>query len=109
VANAAGSSYVFCYDSGEPIFYCTPKTSSSGCVTLASTSGAAPPISGASDSPTSCGGSSLLALNDGNVIPFGLDAGAGNTGWYPWWHRDPQSGAGNLGAALSNGVEPSFQ
>ena len=42
------------------------------------------------------------------LIPFGLDAGTGNTGWYQYWYRDPGGGAGALATALSNAIELTF-
>ena len=59
--------------------------------------------------PNSCDGSYSIVINDGNVMPAGLDAGAGSGGWYQFWYRDPQNGAGTLGTALSNAVQLFFQ
>jgi len=59
--------------------------------------------------PGACDGTLATLVNDGNVIPLGLDAGPGNSGWYQWWYRDPQNGAGNLGTALSNAIQLDFQ
>ena len=59
--------------------------------------------------PNACNGSYATLVNDGNVIPVGLDAGAGNSGWYQYWYRDPQNGAGQLGTALSNAVQLDFE
>ena len=56
-----------------------------------------------------CDGSYFLTVNDGSVFPAGLDAGPGNSGWYQFWYRDPNNGAGTLGTALSNAVELCFQ
>ena len=55
-----------------------------------------------------CSGSFSTLVNDGLVIPFGLDAGPGNSGWYQYWYRDPQNGPGQLGTALSNAVQLDF-
>lgn len=59
--------------------------------------------------PASCDGAYGQVVNDGAVIPLGLDAGPGNSGWYQWWYRDPQNGPGQLGTALSNAVELGFE
>ena len=59
-------------------------------------------------SPTNCTGSYSQLVNDGMVVPVGLDAGTGNTGWYQFWYRDPANGAGDLGTALSNAVSLDF-
>jgi len=56
-----------------------------------------------------CDGSLMTEVNDGAIIPAGLDPGPGNTGWYQYWYRDPANGAGNLGTALSNAIELDFQ
>ena len=58
-------------------------------------------------SALNCTGSFSTTVNNA-IIPTGLDAGAGNTGWYQYWYRDPMNGAGSLGTALSNGVALSF-
>ena len=143
-----------------PLTYCTPKTSSSGCVTTISTSDlgsqptsgsgdymvtasmvheirngllfagntgpAAIPFSGGTlcvnpplrrgpitnsggDNPLECDGSFSTLVNDGMVLPAGLDAGAGNSAWYQYWYRDPLNGASTLGTALSNAVQLEFQ
>ena len=55
-----------------------------------------------------CDGSFSQVVNDGMMLPFGLDAGPGNTAWYQYWYRDPQNGAGQLGTALSNGIAVDF-
>ena len=140
--------------------YCTPKTSSAGCLAMISTSDpASQPVSGAGgydviatgvhsnkngllfggiSGPANipfnngilcvnppnkrsaaqgsggtgfnnCDGAFSLEINDGAIIPIGLDAGPGNSGWYQYWYRDPNNGAGNLGTALSNGVQLDFQ
>ena len=68
------------------------------------------PVQGSGgSSPISCDGSFSRIVNDGLVFPAGLDAGAGNSGWYQYWYRDPNNGAGNLGTALSNAVQLDFQ
>ena len=59
--------------------------------------------------PNTCTGSFSTLVNDGLVIPIGLDAGPGNSGWYQYWYRDPQNGPGQLGTALSNAVRLDFQ
>lgn len=56
-----------------------------------------------------CTGAYATEVNDGVSFPSGLDAGAGGSGWYQYWYRDPQNGAGNLGTALSNAVQLDFQ
>ncbi len=58
---------------------------------------------------SSCDGTYATVVNDGLIIPFGLDAGPGVSGWYQYWYRDPQNGAGAFGTALSNGVRLDFQ
>ena len=63
----------------------------------------------AGSGPNSCDGSVFLVVNDGNIIPFGPDAGPGNSSWMQLWYRDPGNGAGNLGTALSGGVQFDFQ
>ena len=50
--------------------------------------------------PNTCTGTYSTLVNDGNVIPAGLDAGMGNSAWYQYWYRDPANGAGQLGTAL---------
>jgi len=59
--------------------------------------------------PDDCTGSYSTEINDGMIVPFGLDAGSGNSGWYQYWYRDPNNGAGNFGTALSNAVQLDFQ
>ena len=67
------------------------------------------PIQNAGGSgPNTCDGFLSTEINDGSVIPFGLDVGSGNTGWYQYWYRDPNNGAGTLGSALSAGIEVDF-
>ena len=60
-------------------------------------------------SPSDCSGSFSQIVNDGQIVPNGLDAGAGNSGWYQFWYRDPNNGPGDLGTALSNAVKLDFQ
>ena len=68
------------------------------------------PLQGSGGStPISCDGSYSLVVNDGLTFPAGLDAGAGNSGWYQYWCHDPMNGAGTLGTALSNAVQLDFQ
>ena len=57
---------------------------------------------------TSCDGSYSIVVNDGLILPLGFDVGPGNSGWYQWWYRDPNNGAGNLGTALSNAVQLNY-
>jgi len=59
--------------------------------------------------PNGCDGGYATLVNDGNVIPSGLDAGSGNSAWYQYWYRDPQNGAGNVGTALSDALQLDFQ
>jgi len=59
--------------------------------------------------PVACDGSFSQVVNDGTVFPAGLDAGPGNSGWYQYWYRDPNNGAGTLGTALSNAVRLDFE
>lgn len=67
------------------------------------------PVAGSGGSvPDRCDGSFSTLVNDGNVIPFGLDAGSGNSGWYQYWYRDPLNGAGQLGTALSDAIQLDF-
>lgn len=58
--------------------------------------------------PGDCSGSFSTIVNTGAILPFGLDAGPGNSGWYQYWYRDRQNGPGNLGTALSNAVRLDF-
>jgi len=67
-----------------------------------------PVMSSAGSNPTGCAGSYSTVVNDA-VIPVGLDAGPGNSGWYQYWYRDPNNGVGTLGTALSNAVQLDFQ
>jgi len=60
-------------------------------------------------SPSSCDGTYAALVNDGAVVPLGLDAGAGQSAWYQLWYRDPQGGAGALGSAFSNAVQLDFE
>lgn len=57
----------------------------------------------------SCTGSYSTPVNDGILIPAGLDAGPGNSAWYQYMYRDPTNPKGTLGVALSNGVQLDFQ
>ena len=135
-----------------PGVYCTPKTSSAGCVAAITTSDPfAQPTSAAADyavtaanvqglkngilfatpngpvavpfhggtlcvqaplkrgpiqssgssDPAGCLGALFTVVNDGTVLPIGLDAGPGNSAWYQYWYRDRANGAGPLGTALS--------
>jgi len=59
--------------------------------------------------PNGCNGQMVLTVNTGVLIPFGPDAGPGNMSWMQLWYRDPNNGAGNLGTALSDAVEFTFQ
>ena len=68
-----------------------------------------PAINSASNNANLCLGSFSQLVNDGMVFPSGLDAGAGNSGWYQFWYRDPLGGAGNLATALSNAIQLDFQ
>jgi len=68
------------------------------------------PITGSGgNSPVNCSGTYSTEVNDGAIIPAGLDAGMGNSAWYQYWYRDPNNGAGNFGTALSNAVQLDFQ
>lgn len=64
--------------------------------------------SGGSD-PEACGGFLSTRVNDGDLFPGGLDAGAGQSAWYQYWFRDPNNGPGQLGTALSNALRLDFQ
>lgn len=55
-----------------------------------------------------CDGVFGTVVNSGQIVPAGLDAGPGNSGWYQYWYRDPANGAGNLGTALSNALRLDF-
>ena len=68
-----------------------------------------PVVGSGGDSLIECDGSFSTLVNDGSVIPMGLDAGPGSSGWYQYWYRDPNNGAGLLGTALSNAVQLDFQ
>jgi len=59
--------------------------------------------------PLTCDGGMSTLVNDGTILPTGLDAGSGNSGWYQYWYRDPQNGVGLLGTALSNAIQLDFQ
>jgi len=141
-----------------PMTYCTPKTSSAGCVTAIAASSASAPTSGAGDftldavdvqegmngllftsvsgaaalpfnggtlcmnpplkrgpiqnsggsMPGGCAGSFSTVVNDGLVIPLGLDAGPGNQAHYQYFYRDPGNGPGALGSALSDAIAVCF-
>ena len=67
-----------------------------------------PVLGSGGDDPTECDGSYATIVNDGAVIPFGLEASPGSSAWYQYWYRDPQNGAGALGTALSNAVRLDF-
>ena len=54
--------------------------------------------------PLACDGSFSTRINNGAVLPAGLDGGPGGTLFYQYWYRDPQGGMGNLGTALSDGL-----
>ena len=68
-----------------------------------------PLVNSAGSGLNTCTGSYATLVNNGAIIPAGLDAGAGNSGWYQYWYRDPANGAGSLGTALSNAVRLDFQ
>jgi len=63
------------------------------------------PVTSSGASPLSCLGSLELIVNDGG--PW--DPGAGNASWMQAWYRDPASGPGTLGTALSNAIRFDFQ
>ena len=67
-----------------------------------------PVMSSGGINPTQCNGTFATTVNDGAILPAGLDAGPGNSANYQYWYRDPQNGAGQLGTALSNAVELDF-
>ena len=58
--------------------------------------------------PGTCEGSYDVIVNDGQVIPSGLDGGPGRSVWYQWIYRDPQNGPGSLGLSLSDAVQLDF-
>jgi len=58
--------------------------------------------------PANCGGAYATLVNDGQVVPLGLDAGPGVSAWYQYFHRDPPNGAGQAGSALSDALELCF-
>ncbi len=68
-----------------------------------------PLVNSGGSAPEFCDGAFSTTVNDGVLIPFGLDAGAGNSGWYQWWYRDPQNGSGTFGTALSDAIQLDFQ
>ena len=68
-----------------------------------------PLINSGGSGPNVCDGTYSQVVNDGMVIPAGLDAGPGNSGWYQYWYRDPANGVGNAGTALSNAIQLDFQ
>jgi len=68
-----------------------------------------PVLGSGGSTPNGCNGSYATLVNDGAILPLGLDAGPGNTAQYQYWYRDPQNGAGQLGTALSNAVQLDFQ
>jgi len=59
--------------------------------------------------PTSCDGSFSQTINDGGATSPNLDRGPGTQNWMQWWYRDPDNGAGNLGTALSDAAEVTYQ
>lgn len=67
-----------------------------------------PLMNSGSGAPDTCTGSFSTLVNDGLVIPLGLDAGSGGSAWYQYWYRDPLNGPGAAGTALSDAVELSF-
>ena len=67
-----------------------------------------PTLNSGGSGPASCDGSYTTVVNDGLVVPFGLDAGPGESAWYQMWYRDPQGGLGALGSAFSNAVQLHF-
>lgn len=67
-----------------------------------------PVVASGGSTPNGCQGAFGTLVNDGSVIPSGLDAGPGNSAWYQYWYRDPNNGAGTLGTALSNAVQLDF-
>ena len=52
-----------------------------------------PPQSSGGSAVNACDGAFGIVVNDGAVLPTGLDAGAGNSAWYQWWYRDPVDGS----------------
>lgn len=68
-----------------------------------------PIISSGGDEALQCDGSFSTLVNDGNLIPSGLDAAPGQSAWYQYWYRDPLNGPGQLGTALSDAIQLDFQ
>ena len=66
------------------------------------------PILNAGGTPGSCDGEYSTVVNDGSLIPMGLDAGPGGQAHYQYFFRDPPNGAGILGSALSDAIEVDF-
>jgi len=67
-----------------------------------------PIMTSGGDDANECDGAYATLVNDGQIVPAGLDAGSGNSAWYQYWYRDPQNGAGVLGTALSDAVQVDF-
>ena len=61
------------------------------------------------DNALECDGMIMTTVNDGNLWPSGLDVGAGNSGWYQYYYRDPANGPGYFGTALTNAIQLDFQ
>lgn len=60
------------------------------------------------DNPVECDGSYSTMVNDGILLPTGIDPGPGATATYQYWYRDPNNGAGQLGSALTDAVLLNF-
>lgn len=58
-------------------------------------------------SPGTCSGSFTQLVNDGNLVPLGLDPGPGASSWNQFWFRDPSNPNGS-GTALSNAIRLDF-
>lgn len=56
--------------------------------------------------PNGCDGVLAQLVNDGAVLPGGLDAGRGNSAWYQFWYRSPD---GVHDVAFSDAVQLDFQ